>query len=268
MDRSRHTVTEYLSVEKREAAFIDKLFKKLDHFDNLLYGAQLADAQKAQRPKFCRPLQSSNCKTTNAGTVLEFFFTRFYAVNGFQKLEKDTDLLYPSLDDKELEDCIQPETKTEWERLRARDCSESFTADASGIFFPRICCDKHKKDDKREPGLFKEYFRCTEVLCFCSKTYYCYDVVSNTFDFCSKSLNTSVLEQNNYGPLDKYRRVLDEKVKITSTNIGFGTESHSFAAYEQVKKGFSYFYPTRIVEKIGLTSISNALCLFPLLISN
>ena len=31
-------------------------------------------------------------------------------------------------------------------------------------FFPRLCCVKHEQRDKREPGLFKEEFRCTEML--------------------------------------------------------------------------------------------------------
>ena len=50
-----------------------------------------------------------------------------------------------------------------------------------------------KKHDKREPGLFKEEFRCTEMLCLCSKTYCCYDNKSDKFKFSSKGLNKRVL---------------------------------------------------------------------------
>ena len=35
--------------------------------------------------------------------------------------------------------------KQEWELLRSKDCSHSFTADACSEFFPRTCCAKHKK---------------------------------------------------------------------------------------------------------------------------
>ena len=99
------------------------------------------------------------------------FFTRFCDVNKFEELEMDTDSLYVALAEKELEDCIRPEMRAEWQRLRSNDCVDSFTAEAVANFFPRTCCVKHKQHDKREPGLFKEEFRCTEMLCLCSKTY-------------------------------------------------------------------------------------------------
>ena len=160
----------------------------------------------------------------------------------------DTDSLYLALAEKELEDCIRPERRAEWQRLRSNDCVDNFTADAVGYFFPRILCVKHKQHDKRESGLFKEELRCTEMLCLCSKTYCCYDVTSKKLKFRRKGLNKRVLEQSGDGPLEKYRRVLNKKVKVTSSNRGFRTNNHSVATYEQIKKGFSYFYPKRIVE--------------------
>ena len=71
----------------------------------------------------------------------------------------DTDSLYLALAEKELEDCKRPEMRAEWQRLRSNDCVYKFTADAVANFFPRTCCVKHKKHDKREPGLFKGEFR-------------------------------------------------------------------------------------------------------------
>ena len=61
--------------------------------------------------------------------------------------------------------------RAEWQKLQSNDCVESFTAYAVANFFPRTCCVQHKQHDKREPGLYKEEFRCTEMLCLCSKTY-------------------------------------------------------------------------------------------------
>ena len=167
------------------------------------------------------------------------FFTRFCDVNKFEELERDTDSLYLALAEKELEDCIRPEMKAEWQRLQSNDCVDNFTADAVANFFARTCCVKHKQHDKREPGLFKEEFRCTEMLCLGSRTYCCYDVTSNKPKFGSKGLNKRVLEQSGDGPLEKYRRVLNEKVNVTSNNRGFRTNNHSVATYEQVKKGLS-----------------------------
>ena len=45
MDRSRHTVTKYLSDKKTHAAINSKLFKKLDHVNKSLYEVELARAQ-------------------------------------------------------------------------------------------------------------------------------------------------------------------------------------------------------------------------------
>ena len=90
------------------------------------------------------------------------------------------------------------------------------------------------------------------MLCLCSKAYCCYDVTSNKLKFSSKGLNERVLEQSGDGPVEKYRRVLNEKVNVTSNNTGFRTNNHSVATYEQVKKGLSYFYPKKIVENDGI----------------
>ena len=124
------------------------------------------------------------------------FFTRFCDLNKFEELEMDTDSLYLALAEKELEDCIRPEMRAEWQKLRLNDCVDNFTAVSVAIFFARTCCVKHKQHYKKEPGLFKEEFRCTEMLCLCSKTYCCYDVTSNKLKFSSKSLNKRVLNSH------------------------------------------------------------------------
>ena len=90
------------------------------------------------------------------------------------------------------------------------------------------------------------------MLCLSSKTYYCYDVISNKPKFSSKGLNKQVLEQSGDGPLEKYRRVLKENVNVTSNNRGFRTNNHSVATYDQVKKDLSHLYPKRIVESDGM----------------
>ena len=98
-------------------------------------------------------------------------------------------------------------------------------------FFPRTCCTEHKKHDKREPGLFKEEFRCTEMLCLCSKTYCCYDANSK-YKFSSKGLNKRTLEDCDVGPMTKYRKVLDEVINVTSTNRSLRTVHHGVSTYE------------------------------------
>ena len=147
---------------------------------------------------------------------------------------------------------MRPEMKAEWQKLRSKDCAEISTADAVANFFPRTFCVKHKQHDKREPGLFKEEFICTEMLCLCSKTHCCFDVTSKKPEFSSKGLNKRLLERSGLGPLERYRSVLNEKVNVTSNKRGFRTNNNSVATYEQVKKGLTYSYPTRIVEIDGI----------------
>ena len=176
MDRSRHTVTKYLNDEKTHAAINSKLFKKLDHVNNSLYEVELAKAQIEHKEPTIVGFFILQCAKLR---MLELYYnslTRFCDVNKFEELEMDSDSLYQALAEKELEDCIRAEMRAEWQRLRSNDCFDSFTADAVANFFPRTCCVKHKQHDKGEPGLFKEEFRCTEKLCLCSKTYWCYDV--------------------------------------------------------------------------------------------
>ena len=50
----------------------------------------------------------------------------------------------------------------------------------------------------------------------------------------------------------KYRKVLDEFIKVTPTNRGFWTVHHSVATYEQTKEGLSYFYRKIIVDIDGI----------------
>ena len=164
----------------------------------------------------------------------------------------DSDFLYLALLEKNLEDILLTEKRNEWEAIRSRDCTDGFTANATSNFFPGTCCGAHKKHDLREPGLFEEEFRCSEVLCLCSKTYCCYDRKSNKYKFSSKGPNKRTLEDCGDGPMPKYRKALEEAVNVISINRGFRTRKHSVATYEQTKKGLSYFYPKRLVEEDGI----------------
>ena len=148
----------------------------------------------------------------------------------------DTDSLYFALSEKELYDCIREESKVQWELMRTEDCKDIFTAKATTNFFPRTCCAEHEEHDKQEPGVFKEEFRFTEMLCLCSKTYCCYDSNCNKYKLSSKGLNKRTLEDCGVGPKTKYRKVLGEFNNVTSTNRDFRTVHHNVATYEQRKR--------------------------------
>ena len=188
MDRSRHTVTIYLSDEKTHGAINTTLFKRLEHINDQLYEVESAKAEIEHREPIIVGffiLQYSKLR------MLELYyniFERFCDVNKFEELEMDTDSLYLALSESELYDCIREESKAQWSLLRTEDCKDDFTANATTNFFQGTCFKKHMKHDKREHGLFKEEFRCTEILSSCSKTYCCYDSNSNKYKLSSKGL--------------------------------------------------------------------------------
>ena len=228
------------------------MFKRLDHINDQLYEVELANAEVEHR----EPIIVGFFKLQYAKLrMLELYYNllnKFCDVNKFEELEMDTDSLYLALSEKELYDCIREEATAEWELKRTEDCKDDFTANTTTNFFPRTCCPKHIKHDKREPGLSKEEFRCTEMLCLCSKTYCWYDSNSNKCKFSSKGLNKGRLEDCADGPMAKYRKVFDEFINVTSTNRGFRTVRHSVGTYEQNKKGLSYVYPKRFVDSDGI----------------
>ena len=122
--------------------------------NNSLYEVELAEVQIEHKEPLIVGLFFLQYANLRMLELYYNFFTRFCDVNKLEDLEMERDSLYIALAEKELEDRIRLEMRTEWQKLRSNDCVDSFTADALQ-FFPRTCCVKHKQHDKREPGLFK-----------------------------------------------------------------------------------------------------------------
>ena len=164
MDRSRHSVTKYLNDEKTHSAINNKLFKRLNFITDQLYEVELVKSEIEHREPIIVGFFILQYAELRILELYYNFFRKFCDTEKYEELEIDTDSLYLALSEKNLEDIILPEKRNEWEAirsLRSQDCTDSFTANAMGNFFPRTCCSVHKKHDKRELGLFKEEFRCT-----------------------------------------------------------------------------------------------------------
>ena len=162
MDRSRRSVTKYLADEKTHAAINSKIFKKLYHVNKSFYEVELTKAKIEYKEPIIVGFFILQYAILRMLELYYNFFTRICDVNKFEELEMNTVSLNLAFAEKELEDCIRPEMRTEWQRLRSNDCVHKFTADAEASSFPRTCCVKLKQH-KREPGLLKEDFRCTEM---------------------------------------------------------------------------------------------------------
>ena len=136
MDRSRHTVTKYLSDEKTHGAVNTKFFKRLDNINNQLYELELAKAEIEHKEPIILGFFIPQYAKLRMLELYYNFFDRLCDVNKLEELEMDTDSLYLALSEKELYDCIREEPKTEWEVMRTKDCRDDFTANATTNFFP------------------------------------------------------------------------------------------------------------------------------------
>ena len=162
-------------------------------------------------------------------------------------MEKDTNSVYLALAQNSLEGCLIVELRETRSTIRKKYCSRKLSAKSTKNFCPRSCCKRHIKHDKQESGMFKEDFRCTEMICLCRKSYCCFDKSTDKINFSSTSLKKRTLEETGAGHLEKYRRVHDEKTNVQSTKRGFRTYQHSVCTYEQTKRGLSYLYTKRMI---------------------
>ena len=156
MDRSRHTVTKYLNDEKTHSAINNKLLERLSFITNQLYESELVKSEIEHRePIIVGFFILQNAKLR----MLELYYNfskEFCDTEKSEELEMDTDSLSLALLAENLEDIILPEKRIEWEAIRSRNCTDSFTANATSNFFPSTCCGAHKKHDKRDRDCLKE----------------------------------------------------------------------------------------------------------------
>ena len=168
MDRSRHTVTKYLTDEKTHSALNSKMFKHLNHITDQLYEVELVKSEIEHREPIIVGffiLQYAKLR------MLEFYYNfskKICDTDKYEELEMDTDSLYLTLSEENLEDVILPEKRAEWDQLRSKDGSDNFTANATDIFFTRTCCNVHKKHDKRESRVSSKKNLDVQKCCACA----------------------------------------------------------------------------------------------------
>ena len=138
--------------------------------------------------------------------------------------------------------------KKEWHSLRSGDCKDELSVNSTTNFFPCTCCAKHKNHDRREPGLFKEEFSCTEMIRLCNKRFCCFDFHSNKLKLSSKGLIKERLK----------RMVMDlcpimakfwERF-LTDTNSSLHTIQHAVATNEEQRRDCDTFLPNEKFSKM------------------
>ena len=250
MDRSKHTNTRYTNSTKADRLINNKRFMNLNAVTDDVYEIQTCKTTIDHREPIVVGFFILQYAKLRMLELYYNFFKPLCDVNMYEEIEMDTDSLYLAIGSVDLEDCIKEECRQLWSDMRANDCDDNFEANPTTNFFPRTCCEKHAQHDKREPGLFKEEFRCTEMIALCSKTYICYDSHTKTTKLSSKGLNKNTLLEGE--PMAKYRKTLEEQESTTSVNHGFRVvDSKNVQTYEQTKRGLSYLYGKRKVRDDG-----------------
>ena len=229
MYRSRHTNTKYVKGSQVDKLINNRFFKTLNELPEEIYEVEL----NKTRIKHLEPIVVGFFILQYAKlTMLQLkynFFSRFCDKNKYELIEMDIDNLYKALSDEKHDKIIRPEMQSLWYWMRQSECSDNCAANSSSDFFPQECCNKHANFDKSTPGLFKEEFRCSEMIALCSKTYRCYDEQSDTVKLSSKGLNKNNIKE----PLAKYRKVLFDEERVYSTNRGFGVvDNKKVCTYE------------------------------------
>ena len=156
MDRSRHTLTKYLNDEKTHSAINNKLFKRLNFITDQLYEVELVKSEIEHREPIIVGFFNLQYAKLRMWELYYNFFKKFCDTEKYEELEMGTDSLCLALLEENLEDNILPEKRKEWEVMPSRDCTDSFTANATDNFFPRTCYSAHKKHDRREPDCLKK----------------------------------------------------------------------------------------------------------------
>ena len=209
-DRSRHTVTKYLCDDKVHSAINNKMFKRLNIINEQLYVVEFLKSEIEHREPIIFGFFILQYAKLRMLELYYNFFVKYCDIEKFEDLEMDTDSLYLALAGKELYDCIHTDKKQEWLSLRSSDCTDDFIANSTTNFFPRTCCTKHKKHDKREPGgnqkCCARAARRTAVMTLVHK---------------------KTLESSGDAPMSRYRNVFEETANVTSNNRGFRTIDHN-----------------------------------------
>ena len=137
------------------------------------------------------------------------FFKKFCSPNTFKLMHTDTDSLYLCISSENLIDIIKPDKLVDFYKAVYDSCDDNINIEpgVNNYFLTRDCCDKHRKYDQYQPGLFKiEYREGKESIGLSSKSYIL--------------IKGKKYETTDMNVLDIYRQYLTNKArKIKSRSV-------------------------------------------------
>lgn len=167
--------------------------------------------------------------------ILEFYydFIKEYLIEeNYEACHMDTDSMYIALSTKTLEESIKPEMREKYEKEKNK-------------WFPRDCCEKHRKYDERTPGLFKLEWSGKTLLNLGSKCYYGVGINEKNDKNSMKGCNKNILEFKDY--LETYITNIPKEIE----NKGLKVSMNSVVSYTQKKRGLQLFNDKRKILEDG-----------------
>ncbi|CAH3132563.1 unnamed protein product [Porites lobata] len=234
-DQERHREVKFCEETKASRLINTPFFRQIDQIEENTYEVQSCK----KTVKLNLPMQIGFFVYQYAKLrMLQFYFDfmdKYLDRSDFQYCEMDTDSAYIAIAGQSVESLVKPGLREEFEADKAN-------------WFPRTDTPEHKAYDKRTPGLFKEEWSGAGIIGLSSKTYYCFGDYDK---FSCKGVNKKTNDINK----EKYLNVLLTKQSSSGLNKGFRVVNNSMYTYEQVRDGFSYFYPKRKVLEDGVTTV-------------
>ena len=167
MDKSKHTSLKFCDEEKIHRHIRHPLFKTLEELNDDIY-----EVEKTKKKIYLdSPLQIMISVYSYAKLLLISFweFLNKYLDNElYQLLQTDTDSLYIAFARETIDDCVKPELREEWNRVKWNFFA---TNDKTEVDFEGTTITR-EQFDKRTPGLFKEEFEGDAMYCLNSKVHH------------------------------------------------------------------------------------------------
>ena len=161
----------------------------------------------------------------------------------YQLIECDTDSLYIAFAKDTIDECVKPELKDEWDKVKynffSSDSNEPIEFEGRTIPF--------KQYDKRTPGKYKPEFIRDGMICINSKVYHCWGHILKT------SCKGTQKKRNELVRKDFLDLLELRKPKLVE-NAGFIRNNDKILTYTQTKKGLEYFYAKRKVLSDGVST--------------
>ena len=259
MDKENHVAVSYSKDKYKTQILVNnQRFRKVNELDiEKLFELEMAKKRITQN----LPTQIGFMILQLAKVrMLEFYydFMDVYCDRAsFEYVEMDTDSAYMAISKPTLLEIIKPEKREEY-LSSIRDFCHVKDISPQTHWFPRICCDKHKRYDTRTAGLFKLEFEGHQIIGLSSKTY-ATKSNSGQIKVSSKGINKQSLDR----PIETFENVLRNRKPISSKNAGFRLRKNKIFTYEQVKFGLSYFYCKRQVLDDGVRTTPLDITLTP-----